>query len=173
MSFVYFGHETVPWFSLFCWWRNLWICLVGQMDVLSVALNLHPSAFFSFLRILYRIPALFSLSFSLVNICIFLEWCRCFLYNVLICLYSIRSSCCLDLIHLFSANLLWVLSFCESWSNQGLWSCLFLSLFSVRHVYLLSFYGISVIIVIFVRVFSPCLHQGCLSGHWWSFPHWY
>ena len=80
--------------------------------------------FVSDLRILYRFVALFSVSFNLLSICIFLEWCRCYSYIVLICLYSIRSSCCLDLIHLLSANLLWVLSLCASWSNHGSWSFL-------------------------------------------------
>ena len=123
--------------------------LSGRSDgVLVGGIGFASFGLVSNLRILYRFLALFSVSFNLLSICLFLEWCRCFLYIVLICLYSIRTSCCLDWIHLFSANLLWVLSLCASWSNHGLWSFLFSSLFSMDHVYLLSFYGISIIIVI-------------------------
>ena len=147
--------------------------LSGRSDGDSVnGIGFTSSNFVSNLRILYRFLALFSLSFSLLKIHVCLEWCRCFLYIELICLYSIRSLCCLDLIHLFSANLLCVLSFCASLPNQGLWSFLFLSWFSMVHVYLLSFLWHPCNYCNFVGVFFPCLHQGCFSGHWWS-SHWF
>ena len=44
MTFVYSGHETVPWFFLFYLGRNLQICLVVWMEIQWVALDFHPLA---------------------------------------------------------------------------------------------------------------------------------
>ena len=124
ISLLCLHHETVPWFSLFLFKKKS-TNLSGRSDrELVSGIGFASFGFVSDLRILYRFVALFSVSFNLLSICIFLEWCRCYSYIVLICLYSIRSSCCLDLIHLLSANLLWVLSLCASWSNHGSWSFL-------------------------------------------------
>ena len=61
--------------------------LSGRSDGGSISgIGFASSSFVSHLRILYRFLALFSLSFSLLNICIFLEWCRCF-YILCWCVY--------------------------------------------------------------------------------------
>ena len=88
-----------------------------------------------------------------------MAWCRCFLYIVVMHLYSRRSSCCFDLIHLFSAILHWVLSLCESLLNQGLWSFLFLFWLLMEHVYLLSFYAIHIVVVILLKCFPVSISR--------------
>ena len=134
--------------------RKKYVNLSGRSDGDSVnGIGFSSSNFVSNLRILYRFLALFSLSFNLLNLCVFLECCRCFLYIELISLYSSRSLCCLDLIHFFSAILLCVLKFCASLSNWGCGLSLFLPWFSMVQVHLLSFYGIPVIIVILLECF--------------------
>ena len=170
MFSVCFHCRTVLWSFLFCWRRSLQTCLVGQMEARLVAMGLYPLAllviwefctdFWPYFH--YPLICLVYV-FSCIDVDVFCILCLFIFYQIFMLfrfdpsLFS-QPSLCFELLCILVKP--WVVVI------------LFLSLFSMGHVFLLSSLWHLCSYCSSVVVFSFCLHWGCFSSHSWSFPHW-